>query len=655
MKKPKRIAYRGAERDLNPAEFPECHEQQVRASVSLILAAGLISSYPLLFAQPFYSHDLEHHLPRLAQYFAALQSGQFPVRWLPDLMGGYGLPTFVYIPPLAYMLGALLQFMGIGLLYTYKMLLLVTILFSGIAMYSWAREYISSSSATVASFAYMFAPYRFVDIYVRGALPEALSFVFLPLIFLSIHKLWRDPRPVRLVLLSIVLAGLLFSHNITALGGYGLAVLYGGFLFWRHRDTKAAFLLASGFALALSISATYWVPAIFEMKYVYMGDSSVGDVQEGFIYPIQLLSSLWGYGYSAPGIENDGMSFQIGNFIVAGFILFSIDVWRTKGMIRSDWPFFLVVIVGSIFLTLSVSAHVWDTIPLMRFFQFPWRLLAFITFVGSFCFGRFCDCLLEKPAIDRAKWWMAFALLAFMLDCLGWIGLDQYSQPIPRNFSLLRVLLSTLLSAIASVVVFRKDFSSRSLTACLLSLFLIGSLPLWSLHLQRAILGWPQIFSFKNVDFKNLRRSFVLGDNHFGMVPQTASHRPILPALNPLAIPEGSGAVIRDVDYRGHKLEFSINGTNQVEVAANVFYFPGWRISIDGIFVEPSLDRVGRMLLAVPPGDHRVKISFGSTPLRSFADCLSLAGLAFACLLSVGARFPTRHLRRVANFTPGVG
>ena len=69
---------------------------------------------------------------------------------------------------------------------TVKITLGLSLVVSGWLMYLFARKYWGNLGGLISGLFYVYAPYRAVDVWVRGALPESLAFVFYPLILLML-------------------------------------------------------------------------------------------------------------------------------------------------------------------------------------------------------------------------------------------------------------------------------------------------------------------------------------------------------------------------------------------------------------------------------------------------------------------------------------
>jgi hypothetical protein len=61
---------------------------------------------------------------------------------------------------------------------------------------------------------------------------------------------------------------------------------------------------------------------------------------------------------------------------------------------------------------------------------------------------------------------------------------------------------------------------------------------------------------------------------------------------------------------------------------ANLLYFPGWTATVDDASVETQFEpQTGEIQIAVPAGEHRLKIELRRTNARLYGEALSLAAL----------------------------
>lgn len=350
----------------------------------LILVLLVIPAALALLKPGFFGASDDMHIAWLQQMDKAIIEGQIPPRYVSDLSFGFGYPLFNFIFPLPYYLGEIFHLSGLSFVYSIKAVFIFSLLVSAIAMYFLTRHLSGKFVGMAAAVLYVYTPYRSTDIYDRGALGESLAFVFLPLIIFSLIRLAEvkskkeNFKWVGIGGLSIT--ALILTHNIVSYMFIPFALLF-ALLVMKKEKIKEFFFL---FFLGLIGSIYFWLPALLEsnlMKY-----STVFNFFDHFPTLKQLITPFWGYGASVPG-PYDGMSFFIGEInlivlIVATiFMIFRFSKISLKIKKVSIWSLFLVVV--SVFMMNFRSYWFWEHIPLIAYFQFPWRFLTMIVFASS--------------------------------------------------------------------------------------------------------------------------------------------------------------------------------------------------------------------------------------------------------------------------------
>ncbi len=209
----------------------------------LLILAFCFVAMKSLIGVPFYtSHDGFTHTARIAAYYDSMKSGQFPAQWAKNFNGTLGSPIFVYSYPLVYMIGAGIHFLGIGYEDAFRLIIGGGYVLSGFAMYWWLKSRFQNLPAFVGTIFFLWTPYRFLDIYVRGALAESFAYIFLPLILLGIDKVFLVKKNVNWwwLLLAVSTIGMLLGHNVVSAMFLPVAVLWTGVLFWTTKKKKAA-------------------------------------------------------------------------------------------------------------------------------------------------------------------------------------------------------------------------------------------------------------------------------------------------------------------------------------------------------------------------------------------------------------------------------
>ncbi len=334
------------------------------------------------------THDGEYHIIRFYEFNKTLQGGDLYPRWASDLNKGYGVPLFNYVYPLPNYVASFLHVFGISFIYAFKLSMFLAILLGGIFIYLWTKMFWGSPGGVVSSVFYTFAPYHFLDIYIRGSIGEVWALAFFPAFLWSTTELFQKKKAVFVILSGIFLSLIIFSHNILALMFMPVAISYMTFMIILSKQKLYAIRYSLyAFFLGFGLSAIFWLPALLEIKYVT--GLQIYDIKNNFPEFYQLLIPSWGTGFSGGDVQNQ-MSFQIG-IANLGAILGSI-AYVYFGIKRKDKDisvtiFFLIWLAFVLFLMLKNSLFLWEKIVFMHYFQFPWRFLSLVILFCAFLAG----------------------------------------------------------------------------------------------------------------------------------------------------------------------------------------------------------------------------------------------------------------------------
>jgi hypothetical protein len=360
---------------------------QMKNKILLFLIA--LPAFSLMLRFGTYSmHDF--HPFRQYEFHKCIQSKVFPCRWAPDSEMGYGEPLFNYYTQLPYWFGELFVSGGLSILNSVKLVFILSLVMSGVGMYRLARIYWGEVGAVVSAVLYMYAPYRSVDIWVRGALPEALAFVFYPFVMLGLHQYCKTFKPKYLVVFTLSLAALISTHNLSLIMFMPILGLYWLFMCLTTKSLKSIRGLALASLVSLGLSAYYLLPVFLESKYIDLSRTVQGyyDFHIHFATLRELfISRFWGYGGSL--WMQKFLSISVGqiHWIVIGLSL----VLLVRRRPASTLYFLVIVFLGTtaLFLTHGKSVLIWNSLPFMKYIQFPWRYLTSATFFIALAGGFF--------------------------------------------------------------------------------------------------------------------------------------------------------------------------------------------------------------------------------------------------------------------------
>lgn len=582
---------------------------RVDPQVVILLAFTAILLAPLTAPGYFiYAHDARHTVYFLQMFDAALRDGALYPRWATDMTFGYGYPVWLILAPLPYYVGELFHLLGLDFVTSVKAVDAVALVASGLTMYLFASRVFGKNAGLVAAVAYLFVPYHVVDLYVRGAQAEYLSFAFLPLILWALYQFFTTRRLFYVPIVALAYAGLILAHISMAvifspvIGAYVLM----GWVAWRPRtadkgqDTGAEphpsrdrettaddrppieenaekknqplffygmpiLAIVWGFLL----SAVFLLPVVLEHRYL-TSEPLIGgffDFRKHFVFLSQLLSPFWGYGYA--GINGtDQFSLQLG-VLPLFFGIVALVAAKRDAIQRAHLTLFALVTLGAVVLMLALSAPLWEIAsPIIAFAQFPWRLLI----VTAFALAVLAGAAVRAVAPEEA--FAAGLLLALLLaGAMFPNARPQYTDAV--------FTLNTLM-----------DFEVK----------------------DRELLG-DTIWMAPD---KRPQDSPLVDQYRAGQITQKA-------------VPVEGNAIVELVEHRSQGDTVRVNASSPARIMFYTRYFPGWTAQLDGapVAVEPYGEQ-GLLSVAVPPDTHTLTTRFGDTPVRTLGTAISLASLLAA-------------------------
>lgn len=338
-------------------------------------------------------YDFFFHYRRLDVLINALREGSYPIYFDYSNIEGYGYFFKAFYPDLTILPFALIGlFTGTYIAYD-VMIFTITILCGVITYHAVNKIYKNNFAASVTTIFYTFATYRLYDIYQRGALGEAMSFTFIPLIFLGLYYVIKgDYR--KWYVLAIGYSLLIYTHLIASVLMFITLipfVIYYYKSFTKEPKRLWYLLLAAG--VTLLISAFYVLPALEQMmSNTFYYESHTPGGRAGYNkYSFDLIG--WGL--------ISGLTYPAGKLFSGTGILLTIAVClrffvRGKSsMLRSvDFG----VIIGVIYIFATSSLFPWGRLPfsLIGFIQYPWRLYEFSSLFFALAGGYYLSLILKN-------------------------------------------------------------------------------------------------------------------------------------------------------------------------------------------------------------------------------------------------------------------
>lgn len=553
--------------------------------LSLLIISAL-TVFDLFFnsGQPA-TMDGSIHITSMTQFATALLEGQFPVVWLNNF-ANYGLPVGIFSHQIPLYLGAILVILTKNSILSANLVVAIGVILANLLFYRFLRIYLSLWPSFFAVLLFSVAPFRILDIYIRGAIPEVFAACLLPLILIAMHKLFIDKKLSMFFALTLGFAALLLTHPMMLvifsvfIFPYFIFLLYclyqtrDNHKFYPRKIVTRAILFLFSLVLGLSVGSYYLFPLFLEKKYFYFGLSS-SMLTNDFLSISSFFSTHWYYFYQHD-IFTRGHVVQFGLpetlMLILGIIVFIFGIYQKKKTTYSAFlPLALIVGFISIFLTLHFAAIFYAVIPFLSDIQFPWRMLSVAVFVPPLIAGF----VMEKY---RFSWVLACVVII--------IFAIRVPQLYGKNYSL-----------------HPQSYYESNLTN------------LYSINMNTVWTG-------KTEDY-----------------PQRTRQAKII---------SGEGNLIAN-KMTGTKRHYTITGKTPVRLVDYTFYFPGWHVFVDGVdtpiqFQDPNYR--GIITYMVPAGHHQIEVVFKDTVIRKYAQFMSLAAILFIFLLFIFRKYPMRRIEQ---------
>lgn len=580
--------------------------------VWLVIAFSLFAVLPLAGPDYFFkAHDAPNTVFFLTEFDAALRDGVWYPGWATDQALGYGYPTFVLIPPLAYYVAEGFHLLGATTVAAIKWTWVLATMGAGLAMYAYARHVLGRRRALLAAVVYVYVPYHLADIYVRAALAEYSAFVWMPLALLAFHRLVEKATPQRMGLAALAYGALWLTHNLIGVAFTPLLAFYVLFrllaeeVSWKGRMARAASALG-GALLGLGIASALLLPNLFERSFINQEQwvrAGYGYALH-FVHPAHLLSASWGYAPGSPGVEG-GMSFQIGAVPLILALVASVAAFWRPSKERTLIFFFSATTLLLLFFMLPVSAPLWDLLPIASLIQFPWRLLA-LTAVTLSVLSGFALSNSQSPEPERQEsrnQEPSYAIDAPVLILALVAVLGSFPYTLPEYTPIPESAEGPLLS-----IEFELEYTD-----------------------MRGMTAWTQ----EMPPTSPLVEQYLAGES--------------LVTAEVLA-PDATLEMIR---AGGASDEVRVRSPEGTALRFYTYYFPGWRVYVDGQRLSDSALRpetvYALLTVDIPAGEHHVLLRWGDTPLRLTGKILTVTCLLVAVGLVVVPAICRRYTRREAS------
>ena len=530
------------------------------------------------------------HRWRLWQFWELWRSGHVPVRWAPEIALGLGTPLYTYYGPLGYLIGIIPMSFGLSSAMALEVVLFGSLLFGGLGMFAFAqcwwrtRGRDSSWAGFVAAVSFQYTPYVILVAARRAALGEIVALAIAPWFLLAVISCVRNQGFALIVALAISTAGIVLAHTLTmaVFGTIGLLVFNIDVVRLGHRrDLQKSALLRVGSAgvLALLISGFFWLPTLAEIGWVHSerlrldGTFQLSFRKHFIPFPeITQFRPIHDFQIDLAALPPTVTHLGL---IQSILLVVSVGFIARSGRWRqARYGLPLAIVSISLFLVTPNSRSIWESFTPIQNFQFPWRFLGPVAVFGSVMVAGFV--VSRKSPI---KW--AFLVALISVATSSWVNVRS--------------------------IEWNKEWDTRS--------------NVWDYELGTRLVGLTSLHEFLP--------AWVVPDG-VQLLDQSSNLEAVPSEAN------GSFGAVQILRSSWDESEFAITAIGDTSFTFDMFYFPTWSVTLDGVVAQAKpTPHLGFLSIRIPDGNHIVRIVHGRSPTQVVGDLLTVIGLITTSVLGL--------------------
>lgn len=351
----------------------------------IILIVSLFVAIPSIKINIQYDDGIQH-VCRLIGTERSIKEGNIFSTIISNLCNNFGYSWNLFYSPLTAYLPLIFRIFGFSYGDCLRLFLLFCSIASGYSMYFFVKKILQKKDidddkkhyiALLAASFYICAPYRISDMYIRVAIAEVASFIFIPIIWNGIYSIFNYKEITgRKYILCFGIVGLMLSHTLIT---FYMAIICAIYVICNYKkiDKHIIIKLVKNILLALAITAFYWIPFVeskLSCDYEVFNQSHM--VRENVLVKLKvsLIELIW--------LKDDRMAYFLAIPLLLGIML-TINIVKKK-KIQDLQSYFFFLITGIICVILTMDFIPFEKFPsFMKMMQFSFRLLEFSSFFLS--------------------------------------------------------------------------------------------------------------------------------------------------------------------------------------------------------------------------------------------------------------------------------
>ena len=347
-----------------------------------ILLISIIVCIPLMNKNiNIYIDDGIQHVCRLIGTYQTIRSGEMLPMIMASFCNNFGYSWNIFYSPLTAYAPLIFKIFNFTFANCLKIFMFAVTLLSGITMYTFMMNVTKNKNVSLlSSILYVLAPYRITDMYIRIAVAELASFVFIPIIFDCLYSVLKEEKLSFKLIWGTV--GLILTHTVITMYTAIICLLYLVFNIKKLKSIKVIRILAISLVCILLITSFYWVGLLqhhnaTSYEVFVPGRMEVGNKLEYYKTEFYQLFHT---------NKDQTMIYAIGLVTVLGLVLTPI-AWKN---VEKDYKrtYVLFLIFGIILIIMTLTFFPFEKLPsIFKMIQFTFRLYEFTAFFFAFVAG----------------------------------------------------------------------------------------------------------------------------------------------------------------------------------------------------------------------------------------------------------------------------
>ena len=355
-----------------------CREKEI-INYILIIIASIIISIPLANKSlNIYRDDGIQHICRIIGTEQTLADKQFLPMIMSNLCNNFGYSWNIFYSPLTAYMSVMFRIFNFSYVNCLKLCMFVIVLLSGLTMYKLTFRITKNKKlATLASIIYILAPYRITDMYIRTALAELASFIFIPIVFEGLYIIVNEEK--KSYKLALGAAGLILTHQVIAMYTAIICFVYLIVFFKKLKSKTVLKNIGVNLLFCILMTSFYWVGLLqhyFSTSYEVFVPGRM-EREEVLIFYKAKFSQLF------ITSSEQTMIYAIGLLSVIGLVLTPIAYKKIPEEYKKTYMFFLIT--GIVLIGMTLKIFPFEKLPqALTMLQFTFRLFTFTSFFFAF-------------------------------------------------------------------------------------------------------------------------------------------------------------------------------------------------------------------------------------------------------------------------------